>query len=124
MALRKRLSRMRTLCTFFLLLLSHNCCGNYLLSNYSEPWYLETSGIPESDAPVSIVLWHGMGDNCCHSFSMGAIKKVSIDFDNSKAYTSSCGFASLFEFHNRRTQLLLPPTLNVAFRFFEPLIAG
>ena len=23
-----------------------------------------------------IVLWHGMGDNCCHDFSMGAIKNL------------------------------------------------
>ena len=23
-----------------------------------------------------VVLWHGMGDNCCHSFSMGAFEKM------------------------------------------------
>lgn len=23
-----------------------------------------------------IVIWHGMGDNCCHSFSMGRIKQI------------------------------------------------
>lgn len=23
-----------------------------------------------------VVLWHGMGDNCCHSFSMGAVSKM------------------------------------------------
>ena len=23
-----------------------------------------------------IVIWHGMGDNCCHSFSMGAVEKM------------------------------------------------
>ena len=30
----------------------------------------------EPSGPLPIVMWHGMGDNCCHSFSMGAIKKV------------------------------------------------
>ena len=28
------------------------------------------------EKPLPIVLWHGMGDNCCHSFSMGAIKEM------------------------------------------------
>ena len=31
----------------------------------------------EPSGPLPIVMWHGMGDNCCHSFSMGAIKKVN-----------------------------------------------
>lgn len=26
--------------------------------------------------PTPVVLWHGMGDDCCHAFSMGAIKKL------------------------------------------------
>ena len=26
--------------------------------------------------PTPIVIWHGMGDNCCHSFSMGRIKEM------------------------------------------------
>ena len=26
-------------------------------------------------APLPVVLWHGMGDNCCLPFSMGAIKQ-------------------------------------------------
>ena len=30
----------------------------------------------EFDGPTPIVLWHGMGDNCCHSFSMGRIKEM------------------------------------------------
>jgi len=30
----------------------------------------------EPSGPLPIVMWHGMGDNCCHSFSMGAIKKM------------------------------------------------
>lgn len=29
-----------------------------------------------SSDPVPIVLWHGMGDSCCFSFSMGAIKAL------------------------------------------------
>ncbi|XP_046397082.1 palmitoyl-protein thioesterase 1 [Ischnura elegans] len=29
----------------------------------------------EASNPVPIVLWHGMGDNCCNSGSMGAIKQ-------------------------------------------------
>ena len=28
------------------------------------------------NAPNPTILWHGMGDNCCHSFSMGAIKNI------------------------------------------------
>jgi len=28
------------------------------------------------DKPTPIVIWHGMGDNCCHSFSMGRIKEI------------------------------------------------
>ena len=28
------------------------------------------------DEPTPIVMWHGMGDNCCHSFSMGRIKEM------------------------------------------------
>lgn len=30
----------------------------------------------DTQDPIPIVLWHGMGDNCCHSFSMGAIQKM------------------------------------------------
>lgn len=29
-----------------------------------------------SEGPLPIVLWHGMGDSCCFSFSMGAIKEL------------------------------------------------
>ncbi|XP_029040194.1 palmitoyl-protein thioesterase 1 isoform X1 [Osmia bicornis bicornis] len=32
------------------------------------------NGIQSSSLPV--VLWHGMGDSCCFSFSLGAIKKL------------------------------------------------
>ncbi|CAK9795894.1 Palmitoyl-protein thioesterase 1 [Anthophora quadrimaculata] len=32
------------------------------------------SGVQGDPAPV--VLWHGMGDSCCFSFSLGAIKKL------------------------------------------------
>ena len=28
------------------------------------------------NTPTPIVIWHGMGDNCCHSFSMGRIKEM------------------------------------------------
>ena len=28
------------------------------------------------EANLPVVLWHGMGDNCCHSFSMGAFEKM------------------------------------------------
>lgn len=27
-------------------------------------------------APLPVVLWHGMGDACCHEYSMGKIKQV------------------------------------------------
>ena len=30
----------------------------------------------DDTGPLPIVLWHGMGDNCCHSFSMGSIKEM------------------------------------------------
>ena len=56
--------------------------------------------------------------------------------NNFSQKSSSCGFVSLIEWHNEdsfpvssdfvclngRTQLLLPLTLNVAFRSFEPRI--
>ncbi len=29
-----------------------------------------------SPAPVPIVIWHGMGDNCCNPWSMGYVKKM------------------------------------------------
>ena len=29
-----------------------------------------------TNPPTPVVLWHGMGDDCCHAFSMGAIKKL------------------------------------------------
>ena len=28
---------------------------------------------------LPVVIWHGMGDNCCHDFSMGYIKQVIED---------------------------------------------
>jgi len=30
----------------------------------------------DDNKPTPIVIWHGMGDNCCHSFSMGRIKQI------------------------------------------------
>ena len=30
----------------------------------------------EGANPVPIVLWHGMGDNCCNPFSMGRLKTL------------------------------------------------
>ncbi|XP_015108676.1 palmitoyl-protein thioesterase 1 [Diachasma alloeum] len=38
--------------------------------------YQYTSGVGLSEAPVPIVLWHGMGDSCCFSFSLGQIKTI------------------------------------------------
>ena len=32
--------------------------------------------ISQVNSPTPIVIWHGMGDNCCHSFSMGRIKQM------------------------------------------------
>ena len=29
-----------------------------------------------ADSHVPVVIWHGMGDNCCHDFSMGYIKQL------------------------------------------------
>ena len=31
------------------------------------------------DAPVPVVIWHGMGDSCCNPASMGRIKQVIED---------------------------------------------
>eukprot|EP00747_Dinoflagellata_sp_TGD_P184692 gnl/TRDRNA2_/TRDRNA2_40559_c0_seq2.p1 gnl/TRDRNA2_/TRDRNA2_40559_c0~~gnl/TRDRNA2_/TRDRNA2_40559_c0_seq2.p1 ORF type:complete len:312 (+),score=63.97 gnl/TRDRNA2_/TRDRNA2_40559_c0_seq2:74-1009(+) len=36
---------------------------------------LATVSVGSFAAPVPVVIWHGMGDNCCLPFSMGAIKK-------------------------------------------------
>ncbi|XP_011343245.2 palmitoyl-protein thioesterase 1 [Ooceraea biroi] len=32
--------------------------------------------IVEAASPVPVVLWHGMGDSCCFSFSLGKIKEI------------------------------------------------
>ena len=32
--------------------------------------------VGNSSASLPVVIWHGMGDNCCHSFSMGYIKNL------------------------------------------------
>ena len=41
------------------------------LTNADQGFYLQNS-----ENPTPVVLWHGMGDDCCHAFSMGAIKKL------------------------------------------------
>lgn len=33
-------------------------------------------GVLPQDPPTPVVIWHGMGDTCCYSFSMGRIKKL------------------------------------------------
>ena len=33
----------------------------------------------DAKKPTPVVIWHGMGDNCCHSFSMGRIKELLED---------------------------------------------
>lgn len=40
-------------------------------------------------AGTPIVLWHGMGDNCCHEFSMGAIEKMIMRVVPSTHYLKS-----------------------------------
>lgn len=37
---------------------------------------LREEGDGKSDSPVPIVLWHGMGDSCCFSFSLGKIQEI------------------------------------------------
>ena len=50
---------------------------NILKINYpAQEDEILTTEPSEPSGPLPIVMWHGMGDNCCHSFSMGAIKKV------------------------------------------------
>lgn len=55
--------------------LSHSCifiviflCANigYCLDEKEE----------KTDSPTPIVLWHGMGDSCCFSFSLGKIQEI------------------------------------------------
>ena len=41
------------------------------------PLILASVGLAQGHLPV--VIWHGMGDNCCHDFSMGYIKHVIED---------------------------------------------
>jgi len=48
------------LCIFVLLFQNVKCNDTSYGDNKSTP----------------IVIWHGMGDNCCHSFSMGRIKQI------------------------------------------------
>lgn len=66
------------------------------LTNADRGFYLENS-----ENPTPVVLWHGMGDDCCHAFSMGAIKKlietqipgvhvVSLCIGNNPDDTSQC----------------------------------
>lgn len=48
---------------------------NNLVSQLVET--LSTS--TDNAAPLPVVLWHGMGDSCCASYSMGAIKSLIED---------------------------------------------
>ncbi|XP_029161583.1 palmitoyl-protein thioesterase 1 [Nylanderia fulva] len=55
----------RTLCIFVVL--------TFLCVNTGRCLHEEDG---KTDSPVPIVLWHGMGDSCCFSFSLGKIQDV------------------------------------------------
>ena len=35
-----------------------------------------SNGTAAAASPISVVLWHGMGDSCCLPMSMGWVKKT------------------------------------------------
>ncbi|XP_071451635.1 palmitoyl-protein thioesterase 1 [Hetaerina americana] len=48
----------------------------YLLILFNAYFASNSEGVA---GPIPIVLWHGMGDNCCNSGSLGAIKEMLED---------------------------------------------
>lgn len=50
----------------------------FLLINASQNLSF-ADDVPSSPPQLPVVLWHGMGDSCCYSFSLGAIKKIIED---------------------------------------------
>ena len=43
------------------------------------PLVLVVASVSLAQGHLPVVIWHGMGDNCCHDFSMGYIKQVIED---------------------------------------------
>ena len=43
------------------------------------PLILVVASVSLAQGHLPVVIWHGMGDNCCHDFSMGYIKQVIED---------------------------------------------
>merc|ERR1711997_736695 len=83
----------------------------YDVSSQEQDDYFLTTEPSEPSGPLPIVMWHGMGDNCCHSFSMGAIKKMleghipnvhvhSLMIGNSAEEDTLNGFFNGFHFDN------------------------
>jgi hypothetical protein len=54
-----------------LVIITYACLINAIFSHDTNE-----SQISQVNNPTPIVIWHGMGDNCCHSFSMGRIKQM------------------------------------------------
>ncbi|XP_033200097.1 palmitoyl-protein thioesterase 1 [Bombus vancouverensis nearcticus] len=48
--------------------------GKYILLLFFFSYIYQFDGVQIDSPPV--VLWHGMGDSCCFSFSLGGIKKL------------------------------------------------
>ncbi|XP_068965810.1 palmitoyl-protein thioesterase 1 [Bombus flavifrons] len=48
--------------------------GKYILVLFFFSYMCQFDGVQIDSPPV--VLWHGMGDSCCFSFSLGGIKKL------------------------------------------------
>ncbi|XP_060816697.1 palmitoyl-protein thioesterase 1-like isoform X3 [Bombus pascuorum] len=48
--------------------------GKYILVLFFFSYIYQFDGVQIDSPPV--VLWHGMGDSCCFSFSLGGIKKL------------------------------------------------
>jgi palmitoyl-protein thioesterase len=45
--------------------------------------------VAAAQAPVPVVMWHGMGDNCCNPFSMGRIQSLIEKSIGSGVYVKS-----------------------------------
>jgi palmitoyl-protein thioesterase len=54
------------------------------VSAESSPFSANVTGLPT-------VLWHGMGDTCCYSFSMGRISKLITNYTNNYVHSIMVG---------------------------------
>jgi len=45
--------------------------------------------VDHDESPLPVVIWHGMGDNCCHSWSMGYVQQLLEDSLGNGSYVRS-----------------------------------